>query len=255
MGGDGSIWQIFNSVLINTELWGVKNSLTIYNLQIQKSLLYGLDQSYGEVEKLVLTNCQNDFYLCGINAVYLNCVTKDTVGYTFDVTVNSNYYHINPTYDKWSFNWRVDAKVFRQYEFDLTTDAGATVTLTDNAGTQVFSVTADAGTGAIATQTVSLGYYDQAHGDTLQSYAPFTLSISGANKETYTDYITFTEKTSLRIMLQPKQVTNQRGTRTITKTIKDPVTTPSLMLNAVLIIKNRKLKKQIKELQLCRNST
>jgi hypothetical protein len=39
---------------------------------------------------------------------------------------------------------------------------------------------ATSGSGDIATQTVSRGYYDQAHGNTLQDYGPHTLTISKA---------------------------------------------------------------------------
>jgi hypothetical protein len=67
----------------------------------------------------------------------------------------------------------------------------------------VFSVTADVVTGAIATQTVSRGYYNQPNGDTLQDYGPFTLTITKAGKMPYTQTgIVLSEKTKLLIALR-----------------------------------------------------
>jgi hypothetical protein len=104
----------------------------------------------------------------------------------------------------WTIYWAGlnQGKIYRQYEFDLTTDPNATVTLKDKNGSTVFSFTSDASTGAIATQTVSRGYYNQTNGDTLQDYGSFTLTIAKAGKITYTQTgIVLTAKTNWQIAL------------------------------------------------------
>ena len=142
----------------------------------------------------------------GSVAPFVNFYSRGHTTVAAYISVVSAYTFINPDFDTWTFGWNgVSAvqKVFRQYEFDLATDASATVTLKDVSGNTVFSVTSDAATGLIATQTVSRGYYDQAHGNTLQDYGPFTLTITKAGKMPYTQTgIVLTEKTKLLIMLR-----------------------------------------------------
>jgi hypothetical protein len=112
---------------------------------------------------------------------------------------------INVDSPNWTFRWLNAGtyKLIRQYEFDLTTDTSAVVTLKNTDGSTAFSVTSDAVTGAIATQTVSRGYYAQATGNTLQDYGPFTLTITKAGKMPYTQTgIVLSEKTKLLIALR-----------------------------------------------------
>jgi hypothetical protein len=78
--------------------------------------------------------------------------------------------------------------------------SSATVTLKDKNGTQIFSVVTDAN-GNIATQTVSRGYYDGAHGNTLQDCSPHTLTISKAGYQTYVSILTLTAAINLFIKL------------------------------------------------------
>lgn len=131
------------------------------------------------------------------------------------VTWNNNplgaaAYLVNPDVDSYSFIWAGNAStVYRQYEFDLTTEPNAVVTLTRVDGTTVFSLTADASTGAIETQTVTKGYYNSANGNSLQDYGPFTLRISKAGKMSYTDSnILLTSKTALHIQLHDQLIGN-----------------------------------------------
>jgi hypothetical protein len=123
----------------------------------------------------------------------------------------NNHYVINCESDTWHFtpaNWYgATGKVYRQYEFDLTvTDRegnplqGATVTLTDKNGTAVFTATTDAN-GAIQTQTGTKGYYDQAHGDTLQENSPHTLNVTRAGYLRYVKKFRLTQKTRWEIKL------------------------------------------------------
>lgn len=102
-----------------------------------------------------------------------------------------NTYLINVDTDTWLMQWWGTGTVYRQYTIDLKVSdkennaiAGATVSLLDKDGNTVFSVTTVAD-GTIAQQTVSRGYYDQAHGSSLQDYGPHMLIVSKPGYQTY----------------------------------------------------------------------
>jgi hypothetical protein len=59
--------------------------------------------------------------------------------------------------------------------------------------------------GNIATQTVSRGYYDQAHGNTLQDYGPHTLTIIKAGYQNYIKKLTLSAKTAWEVKLAKAQ--------------------------------------------------
>jgi hypothetical protein len=102
----------------------------------------------------------------------------------------------------WTFNYgTATATVNRQYELDLDTTPGATVVLTDNAGLEVFRCVADETTGAIPTQIVTRGYYNQTHGDALQDKGPHILTMSKSGMQTHTESLMLTQKTQLQISL------------------------------------------------------
>jgi len=118
-------------------------------------------------------------------------------------------YFINCDFDSWAIDWAGTSSgtIYRQYEIDIAvTDkddnplSGATVTLRDKDGNQVFQVTTEVN-GEIATQTVSRGYYDQANGDTLQDYSPHTLTIEKGGYQTYEKRFMLKEKTTWEIKL------------------------------------------------------
>jgi hypothetical protein len=59
--------------------------------------------------------------------------------------------------------------------------------------------------GNIATQTVSRGYYDQPHGNTLQDYGPHTLTIIKAGYQTYIRKFTLMAGTAWEVKLAKAQ--------------------------------------------------
>ncbi|MGA9754916.1 MAG: carboxypeptidase-like regulatory domain-containing protein [Desulfobaccales bacterium] len=118
-------------------------------------------------------------------------------------------YLMNCTLDNWTFSWDATCinACYRQNTINLhVTDkngnniTGATVTLKDKNANTVFSDSTGAD-GKIAEQTVSRGYYDRAHGDTLQDYGPHTLTITKAGYQDYTDVITIDRKMDLELAL------------------------------------------------------
>jgi hypothetical protein len=156
-------------------------------------------------------------YMSSSSATITNPYVRN-VQYTVEIqsVTNSNCYVVNMDYDSenWTFAWYgtdTGTRVYRQYTVNLkVTDKdnnpinGATVTLKDKDGNQVFSVNTDAN-GNIVTQTVSRGYYDQAHGNTLQDYSPHILTITKLGYQTYVKEFTLSAKTAWEVKLAKAQ--------------------------------------------------
>jgi hypothetical protein len=140
------------------------------------------------------------------------------VQYTIEIqsVTNSNCHVVNMDYDSenWTFGWYgtdTGTRVYRQYTVNLkVTDKdnnpinGATATVKDKDGNQIFSVNTDAN-GNIATQTVSRGYYDQPHGNILQDYSPHVLTITKPGYQTYVKKFALSAKTAWEIKLAKAQ--------------------------------------------------
>jgi hypothetical protein len=157
-------------------------------------------------------------YMDGGSAAIVNVFARNTLTTTVELVeiTNTNCYVVDA--DAGTANWTLTYSgtvtgtvVFRQYSFDLkVTDKdnnpinGATVVLKDKDSNQIFNVNTDAN-GNIATQTVSRGYYDQPHGNTLQDYGPHTLIITKAGYQTYIKKFTLSAKTAWEIKLAKAQ--------------------------------------------------
>jgi hypothetical protein len=144
-------------------------------------------------------------------------------GYTArmdSVTAGNHCYIINAddAGAAWSISWAAspNANLYRQYELDLTVSETAengddlleevTVTLKDKNNNTVFTQTTNAA-GAIATQTVTHGYFDQTHGSTEQQSGPFTLYLTKPGYTPQSIPLPLNEKTKLTTSLK-KQHTN-----------------------------------------------
>ncbi|MCW4010639.1 MAG: carboxypeptidase-like regulatory domain-containing protein [Candidatus Bathyarchaeota archaeon] len=168
-------------------------------------------------------------YNCG--SVFKNIYARSNPNLFRTFALSADVYAVNVDSDIWSIRWEMTntARIFRQYEFDLAvTDKNgapvenATVTLTDKDGTQVFSVTTD-GNGAIETQTVTRGFYQQTTEDTLQDYSPHTLTATKSGYQTYTKKFTLTQKTKWEIKLSKTQpILLDCGKPTINLNAADP---------------------------------
>jgi hypothetical protein len=214
----------------------ISGTFEVISLKIEMLRGFGPNNSNGIVRKLEITNCGdvgagfNPSYSVYDDAlVFKNnrgmIVTDSWTGSFQNIKACSNtalidlgrytgnVYCVNFEVDSWVFTWYGatggTGTIYRQYTFDLkVTDkdqnaiSGATVTVKDKDGNTVFSVTSNA-SGDIATQTVSRGYYDQTHGDTLQEYSPHTLTITKEGYQTYTGNLTLSQKTNRTIALQP----------------------------------------------------
>ncbi len=112
--------------------------------------------------------------------------------------------------DRWTFSFSGTAtKVYRQYTFDLNVLNGdisdvveaANVTLSKNG--VILGNWLTNSSGQVPTQTVTYGYYDQAHGNEVQEGEyPFMLTIIHPDWANYTSRFYVTEKTNLIVSMQ-----------------------------------------------------
>jgi hypothetical protein len=111
----------------------------------------------------------------------------------------------------WTINWASAlSRLFRQYEFDLEVVdnqadgapiEGAVVNVYDKDGNLLIGPVATDMNGRIPTQTLTRGYYDQAHGNILQDYAPLSLVITKEGYQRYKDEMNPTMKTQYQVSL------------------------------------------------------
>ena len=180
----------FSNCMIYNSYNTINPTYTITNMRIINTN-YGLrtQSSPGTLTNLSIQGAAIAVYLEGSSSdvTITNLIGSGNTTIAGTNTSSGNLYLVNPVVDSWTMNlWASPAfVVYRQYTFDLTTEPGATVTLKKADGNTVFSMTANATTGVIASQTVSRGYYDQAHGNTMQDYGPFTLTITKTGKMPY----------------------------------------------------------------------
>jgi hypothetical protein len=172
---------------------------------------YGIQYGTGTFDTINLSQKSYTIYSqTTIGFTVRNIIVRNSVNYAFWMGATTvDCYCINCDIDNWNIGWSGSwtSRLYRQYTLDLhLTDingnpiSGATVTLKDNGGNTVFSVTTGAD-GKIAQQTVNRGYYDQAHGDTLQDYGPHTLTIANSGYQNYQEVITIDRKMDLEVAL------------------------------------------------------
>jgi hypothetical protein len=205
-----AVLAVYNCILDRIAIKGFPSTADIYNVQVSNGY-YGLNSISCAANVCYISGCKYAFYgyqnVGDIvsNMTVRNCITKF---FLQDGGTGSRHL-VNFDVDSWTFQWNNSPtnKIYRQYTIDLkVTDkennniSGATVSLVDKNGTAIFSVTT-AADGTIASQTVSRGYYDTAHGDTLQEYSPHTLTISKSGYQTYLKKFTLEAKISWEIKL------------------------------------------------------
>jgi hypothetical protein len=212
--------RIYNCIGDNCLVF-IRDTGDYYNIQVYNAKLYYNSSAYiiqtatATMDTLKAFDCAIGVYAQGsnngiISNPYFRGLTYIGKFYVY----TGSMYLINSDTDTWAFDFGAGGntgKIYRQYTFDLTvtdkngtTISGATVTLKDNTGATVFTVTTDAN-GKIATQTVTRGYYDQAHGNTLQDSSPHTLIITKAGGQKYVKTFALAEKTKWEIKLARAQ--------------------------------------------------
>jgi len=208
---------MYNNLLVkNTEISNAIDASApntdVYNLTQQKPH-HGVAYPAGTWDRIDVSGATYGIYISNplspmkiTNAIYSNNTT-----FLYAKTMNNHaIYLVNVITDNWNFTWDgVSSKyVYRQYEFDLkvvdkdnVAINGATVKVWDKNSNLIVDTTTNA-SGVIATQTITRGYYDQAHGNTLQEASPHLIKITKAGYTTYEADFTLDAKTDWTIALQ-----------------------------------------------------
>ncbi len=178
-----------------------------------------LDNCIGEFDTITVYNATAAAGLAGDYTGTQNIVFRNVFArgcsklLVISSTRNWDVYFVDADSDTWAFTWGTDGtgKVYRQGSFDLAvTDAegtpleGATVTLFDKDGTEIFSESTDAD-GKIATQIVTRGFYQRSTGDALTDASPHTLTVNKAGFQKYTKKFALTERSKWEIKLAHAQ--------------------------------------------------
>jgi len=207
---NGRIWdtRFMQSVGI-TNVTGV---IDVNNMTSTKMYFgLGICGSTATFNKIDIWDARRGLSFCALSgdSTVSNVVMRGIVDYVAQLFTTNGYdcYVIDADVD-WSkgFSWytATGTKLYRQQSFNLalsdSTGAAieeAKVYLTDKYGNQALSdpepgeeyaLTA-VGTGAIAEQIVSRGYYNDVNGNVLQDYGPHTLTIKHYDYTTYISII------------------------------------------------------------------
>ena len=177
--------------------WGCRADL--YSICVAKSAVGFMDiNPASTLNRLFVTDCGAALYAYGnVATTVANAVLRNNTSMMrlISTSVDSNLINIDS--DAWTFEYygTCTGKIYRRNEIDLKVTGkdnnainGATATVKDKDGNTIFSVSTN-GSGDIATQTVTRGYHDQAHGNTLQDYGPHTLTVSKAGYQTYVKFV------------------------------------------------------------------
>jgi hypothetical protein len=235
--GTGRIWNCYGSkqVVIG---WALATSPDAFNVTLNSSNtpLWNL---HGTVNKVVVTGQYSSggrngvifFNAPGtITARGVTMLNEAASFYFFNQGVGQNLYAIDCSC-AWLFTWENSAGAicYRQNSVNLKiTDkannaiSGATVTLVDKSGTQVFSVLT-AADGTIAEQVVTRGTYTQATLNVLQDLSPHTLTISKTGYQTYVKKFVLSDKVVWEIKLaKSHSILVDKGNPVVNLNASDP---------------------------------
>jgi hypothetical protein len=214
--GDG-IRRIWNFIGNRFRIGQISASSSLYNLYIAPpNTEYALISAMaGTMNKIVIRGTPSYYAFLSASSNISNLDASGATAKSFDMGGASGYIHylINPILDVWTFNWAVgsDTKVYREYTFDLsilfnnnTALENAKVTLSRyGQGGAVIGAWLTNSSGQIATQTLSMGFYNQTGADAIYNHNPYNLTITKDGYQTYTGNFTLSQKTNWTIALQP----------------------------------------------------
>jgi hypothetical protein len=223
LGGDISEWKInnttrnWNSVFMGGgayPLLAAGNS-DLYNLIIANTK-YGFRIDYGvgtvTINSVTVQGTSTSFYIVSAPFLMRNVVSiNSTRAFTLWKMNYGDGVLIDCTLNSWAISdtsvGQHSYDIYRKYSVNLhlanragVNISGATVTLKDVNGTQVFSVSTGAD-GKIAEQLVTHTKYDHTASWAAVTYGPHTLTITNAGYQTYQDVITIDRKMDLEVAL------------------------------------------------------
>ena len=204
-------WKIYNCIFDTFGIGFQFGTPYFYNVLFYDCWIGNMIPT--QVEKLHIFSVSKAFYTRGAYYIDIqNVIVRDVT--TLAEIADADCHFVNVDSNTWGLTWwapPTPGKLYRQYEFDLTVRDkktkssinGATVTMWDKDGNQIFSVTTDTD-GKITTQTVTYKLYeDDGTGSTVETaFSPFHLRIEKTGYQTYDDYgIELDKKTELEIGL------------------------------------------------------
>jgi hypothetical protein len=190
--------ELYNTIFTRNAFPHKWTDADIYNIYVSQSSMGASDFNPSTADTIHFHDINLRLIMIAYGTPDVFCSNIKASHYTGAAILHfssNNVYLIDCVFDSWTMQfWGTGpwGEIYRQYTFNLqvteedgTAIENATVTLYDKDDNTVFSVST-AADGTIAEQTVSRGYYNQANGDTLQDYGPFTLTIE---KDGYVTYI------------------------------------------------------------------
>jgi len=210
--------KIYNTQFTNYVYLAPYGGGDFFNIDVSKvANRYGIEYGTGTLtfDRIFISENYFGIYFYGSYVgTFKNILARQNNYLFYVISISIDKHVVNVDADTWSFSWGGSntAKVYRQYEFDLTTTANSTVEITyyGQGGGTIFNAT-DAD-GIIPTQTISKGFYNQTGGNALFSYEPFHLKISKSGYITYEANFTLSQKTSWEIALTPTTPTEEINT-------------------------------------------
>ena len=215
INANSRIWNtlLTKNVTLQTLLKG-----DYYNIQIDNPNLAINIMGTLAVFNSIRINNANCGFSCNQESIVRNAILQNCAVTYYINTGSFSAYLVDSIVDSWAFNFGAgfSGKVYRQYSFDLhivdkngVAISGAAVSLKQADLTEVVNTTTGAD-GKISQQTITRGYYDYTHGNTLQDYGPHTLTITRTGYGTYTGILTVDRKLDLEIELadyvDPKKI-------------------------------------------------
>ena len=160
-----------------------------YHIDISEAT-FGLISSIGTFDEIFVSHCVQAVYIWAnlVGEFQNSKFRNNNLLAHFDGTRTIDSHFLNFDVDAWNFDFNAatGGKVYRQYSFNLQVtdfDGAPLDSATYNTevvltkGATVLTLTTDAN-GRIAEQTLSKGYYDQAHGNTIQDAGDWTLDVT-----------------------------------------------------------------------------
>lgn len=197
-GVNNYLWKI-NGNIYNCNLngaFGLRSSNSNnYNLYITNSS-FGLLAPLGSDSLVKINNVNYALYSDGSTELVFRGLNVSSVGSNlwYGWVSTGNVSIVDSFSEVWSFGWGGGATsvIFRQYSFDLVVLNGNVTDMIGNANVTLYKGTSKIGSwltnssGQIGTQTLTYGYYDSGHGNTIQGASdPFYLHIKASG---YADY-------------------------------------------------------------------
>ncbi len=205
--------RVWNCIQNNNNIYGLSTTSDVFNTVISGTY-NAAREIHGSIDKLTIYGSVLGIFAYAVNgAAYANLFVRSVtrLGNSTICSADTIFINLDTDNKTWTYSGTCTGKVYFKYTIDFVVKdndgvaiEGATVTLVDNTKSVVFSENTIAG-GVLATgqKTVIHGYYDQAHGDTLQEYGPHTLTITAPGYQTYQDVITIDRKMDLEVALGP----------------------------------------------------